>query len=273
MTLLQATILGIVEGLTEFLPVSSTGHLILTNALLDLRGEAVEAYTVVIQLGAILAVLALYMDRALQMLRGCLGKDPAGLRLLLCLSVAFAPAVILGLALGGTIQKFLFGPAPVAVALIVGGVAMIVIERRFVLQRDETTLKSIEDITLHDALLIGCVQCFALWPGTSRSMATILGAQIRGLSNRAAAEFSFLLALPTLGGATIYELLGSRDALMNISGGMTNLLCGTVVAFVVALGAVRWFVAIVSRHGMAPFGVYRIILGIAVLVLVAMKLL
>ncbi len=264
MTYLQALILGIVEGITEFLPVSSTGHLILTNAALGLEGPAVDAYTIVIQLGAILAVLALYKDRAFQMLAGVAGKNPAGRSLFLKLLVAFVPAAIIGKLLDDPIEQLLFHPVPVAAALIVGGIAMILVERLYVLPRQQKapeSLKGVEGVSYLDALLIGVAQCLALWPGTSRSMSTIVGAQLRGLSSQAAAEVSFLLALPTLGAATLYKLIKNREDLLSMPGGIPIILFGNAVAFVVAFLAVKWFVGVVNRFGMTPFGAYRIVVG------------
>ncbi len=261
MNYLQATILGIVEGLTEFLPVSSTGHLILTNALLGLDDRAADVFTIVIQLGAILAVLALYRNRVAEMIAGLLGKKPAGLSLFLKLLTAFFPAVILGLLFEEMIERLLFSPIPVASALVIGGVAMICVEKMYVNRDESKPTKSIEEMSYIDALFIGFVQCLALWPGTSRAMVTIVGAQLRGFSSAAAAEFSFLLALPTLGGATIYKLLKDRELFLNMDGGMTLVLYGNVVAFIVAYFAVKWFVGVVKAYGMTPFGIYRIVIG------------
>ena len=274
MTYLQAIILGIVEGLTEFLPVSSTGHLILASSLLGLKDDkALHAYQVVIQLGAILAVLALYKGRALQMLAGVFGRNHAGLRLFLMLITAFIPAAILGKLLDDPIDKLLFHPIPVACALIVGGIVMIAVERLVVHPREHdaaTPLKSIDGMTYMDAFVIGLFQCCALWPGTSRSMSTIIGAQLRRFSSVAAAEISFLLALPTLGAATLYKLVKEREALMAIPDATPLIIVGNIVAFVVAFLVVKWFVKVVTRWGMTPFGIYRIIIG-AVFLWLAMK--
>ncbi len=272
MNYFDALILGVVEGLTEFLPVSSTGHLILTNTLLGIEGKAADVYTIVIQLGAILAVLALYKDRALEMLFGLMGKNSAGLQLFLKLIVAFIPAVIFGLLFEDLIDAYLFSPIPVASALLIGGIAMIAVERLIVKPKENAGdgLKEIADLTYLDAILIGLAQCLALWPGTSRSMSTILGAQLRGFSSAAAAELSFLLALPTLGGATVYKLISNREELMNMPNGLVLILFGNVIAFVVALLAVKWFVAIVKKSGMVPFGIYRIVIGAIFLALALM---
>lgn len=267
MSWLDAVILGIVEGLTEFLPVSSTGHLILTNWLLGLEGDAVNAYTIAIQLGAILAVLALYRERARQMIMGLLGRDAAGLGLFLKLLIAFIPAVIFGLAFEELIDRYLFSPVPVSGALVLGGVLMIVVEQKVTRPRaaSDRKMREVEDLSYLDAVLIGLAQCLALWPGMSRSMSTIVGAQLRGFSNVASAEISFLLALPTLGGATIYKMYSEREALAAMDGGVPLLVLGNIVAFVVAVVAVKGFVQFVNRFGMTPFGVYRIVIGLVFL--------
>jgi undecaprenyl-diphosphatase len=263
MTLLDAVILGIVEGLTEFLPVSSTGHLILTANLLGLEKTTADNFAIAIQLGAILSVLTLYRQRAWEMILGILGRHPGGRELFLKLLLAFAPAVVLGLALDDLIEAYLFHAGPVIAALLLGGVAMIVVER-YVKRRhpDEEALRTVEQVTYRDALLIGFAQCLAMWPGTSRSMATIIGARLCGLRATAAAEFSFLLALPTLGGATVFKLVKDREEFLALEGGIPLLLVGNAVAFAVALAAVHYFVRFVSRFGMEPFGYYRIALAL-----------
>lgn len=266
MTFFDAFILGVVEGLTEFLPVSSTGHLILTNSLLGLEGKAADSYTIVIQLGAILAVVALYKRRTAEMLRGLTGNDPAGLGLFLKLVLAFLPAAFSGLLLDDLIEGYLMKPLPVVAALILGGVAMIVVENLVVKPRarggGEASLKTVEEMSYLDAFIIGCGQCLALWPGTSRSMATILTAQLRGFSSTAAAEVSFLLAMPTLGAATVYKLVKHREEFLAMPGGVPLILFGNLVAFVVAFFAVFGFVRIVTRFGMTPFAIYRILIGL-----------
>ncbi|MCC6546373.1 undecaprenyl-diphosphate phosphatase [Candidatus Sumerlaeota bacterium] len=269
MTYLQAIILGVVEGLTEFLPVSSTGHLILASNLLGLQDDkALHAYQIVIQLGAILAVLALYKNRALEMLQGLLGRNPVGLRLFLMLIVAFLPAAILGKLFDEMIDNHLFGPYPVVAALIVGGIVMILIEQILVKPREKKSpesMKGIDQLNYNDALIIGLFQCCALWPGTSRSMSTIVGAQVRRFSSIAAAEISFLLALPTLGAATLYKLVKERDALLAMPNATPLIIMGNIVAFVIAFFTVKLFVRFVTRWGMTPFGVYRIAIGIVFL--------
>lgn len=256
----EAALLGLVEGLTEFLPVSSTGHLILTSEALG-RGNdpAVHSFNIVVQGGAILAVLGLYRVRVLSMLRGLLGRDPDGRRLLTLLVVGFLPAGLLGPLLDNRIEALLFSPLPVAVALAVGGVAMIVADRFL---KKSGAGKGLESLTWRHALLIGLAQCIAMWPGTSRSLATILGGLVIGLSPAAAAEFSFLLALPTLGGATVYKLLGHSGEIASL--GLPSVAIGLFVALVSAALAVKGFVAWLQRHGFAALGIYRIVLAIAV---------
>lgn len=268
----NATVLGVVEGLTEYLPVSSTGHLILASHFMGLGAEdqvlgvsrAVGAYEIVIQLGAILAVLGLYRKRVMQMLRGLAGRDRRGLHLFLALLVAFLPAAILGVLLRTHIKEHLFSPAPVVGALIVGGVVMIVVER-LTWQRRHSVLKTsrVDQVTYLQALAIGLAQCLAMWPGTSRSMITIVAALVVGLNLVTAAEFSFLLALPTLGGATVLEGAKEWDHLM-ASAGPEGLAVGLVVSGIVAALAVKGFVQYLTHHGMWPFGLYRILFGIAV---------
>jgi undecaprenyl-diphosphatase len=271
MTFLDAIILGIVEGLTEFLPVSSTGHLILTNALLGVEGGAADAYVIVIQLGAILSVVTLYRAQALAMLQGLIGRNRPGLDLFLKLCAAFFPAAVAGLLFDEMIERLLFHPGPVAVALVAGGAAMIVVERwhQRRMAAGQFVPREIDSLSFKDAVLVGSAQCLALWPGTSRSMSTILGAQLLGFSNIAAAELSFLLALPTLGAATVYRLLDSHEELAAVPNGLWLVLVGNVVAFVVALLAIKGFLRIVMRRGMMPFGVYRIVLGLVFLGLIA----
>ncbi len=259
LSVLEAILLGVVEGLTEYLPVSSTGHLILTSALLGRGGDpALEAFEIVIQAGAILAVLGLYQRRIVQMLRGLVGKDPAGLRLALNLVVAFLPAAVIGVLLHDTIKSYLFGPWPVAVALALGGVVMIA--SGGLSKRRQVSGLVIEDLSWRQALIIGFAQCLAMWPGTSRSLVTILAGLGLGMAPLAAAEFSFLLALPTLGGATVYELLKEGDTIFSgIS--MGPFVVGLLAAFASAALAVKAFVAWLGRHGLVPFGYYRLLLA------------
>ncbi len=258
--LLVIILLGIVEGLTEFLPVSSTGHLILANALLGFDPEYWKVFNVVIQLGAMLAVVVVYWRKLSSVLTGLLRRDPAAWRFARNIVVAFLPAAVIGLALHKYIEALLGSALTVAVALIVGGIAILVIERTIRAARFD----SIEDMPWKTALTIGFVQCLSMVPGVSRSGATILGALSLGVERRTAAEFSFFLALPTMLGASTLELLKNRHDLGPV--GLGPIAIGFVVAFVVALIVIRWFVAIVSRHGFAPFAWYRIVAGSAALV-------
>jgi len=261
-SLLVAALLGLVEGLTEFLPVSSTGHLILVSQWLGSVDEGAKSFDIVIQLGAILAVVVHYRRLFAERLRGAFARDPASLRLFAALAVAFLPAAVVGLVLGKTIKRLLFGPLPVAAALLVGGIVMIIVERVRKARHIEGA-SGTEHVTLKRALLIGCGQCFALWPGMSRSMSTIVAGQLSGLSTATAAEFSFLLSVPTLGAATLYEIYKARHELAQ--GGGPQLLVGLVVSFVVAWLVIAAFLRYLSRRGLEPFGYYRIALAIVVL--------
>jgi len=278
----QAVILGLVEGITEYLPVSSTGHLILASSLMGLDADPVtkanvDAFNIVIQGGAILAVLGLYWPRVLQMIRGVFGKDAAGLRLALAIIVAFLPAAVLGVLLDDWIESKLFFAGPVLAALALGGVYMIALDRWKVrpMRTAERTGEGspgldLDGLTLKPAFVIGLFQCLAMWPGTSRSMMTITAGVIVGLRPRAAAEFSFLLGLPTLGGACVYKLMknlkGSADAgTPNLfeALGWLPVIIGVVVATVSAAFAVKWLVGFLNRHGLSAFGWYRLVLTAA----------
>jgi undecaprenyl-diphosphatase len=263
----DALLLGVLEGITEFLPVSSTGHLILLGEHLGHHDDAAKTLEIVIQLGAVLAVVVYYRRILAGLVRGMIRRDPASLRLALALAIAFAPAAVAGLLLHKWIKEQLFGPGPVAVALIVGGVVMIGIES---LQRARggERLGGTEHVTPRRALAIGLAQCVSLWPGASRSMSTIVGGQLCGLSTATAAEFSFLLAIPTLGAATLFDLAKNGKKLLEAPGGVLALGVGMVVAFAVALLVIAAFLRYLRRFGLIPFGAYRIVLGIAVLLLV-----
>lgn len=273
MTWWQAIILGIVEGLTEYLPVSSTGHLILAAGLLGLyesesQRTAMNSFNIIIQAGAILAVLFLYWSRIVQMLKGVLGRDPAGLKLAIHLLVAFMPAAVLGLLLSEPIEAYLFKPWPVIGALFVGAWLMLVVSMNRRMTNMEEKGRELSDITWQIALMIGFAQCIAMWPGTSRSMMTIVAAMLLGLRAKAAAEFSFLLGLITLTAATGYSAMKHGDAMLTHLG-LTPILLGLVAATISAMFAVKWFVAFLNRHGLAPFGWYRLVLAsiLAVLIL------
>jgi undecaprenyl-diphosphatase len=257
-----AALLGVVEGVTEYLPVSSTGHLVLVGKLLGAEDPGTAAFDIVIQLGAILAVVVEYRALLGQRVAGLLRGRPEAKSLALALLIAFLPAAIAGVLLRKTIKHYLFGPLPVAFALVAGGILMIVVERLRA-RRGATGLDGLEHVTPKRALLIGLGQCFAMWPGTSRSMSTIVAAQLTGLSTATAAEFSFLLALPTLGAATVYEAIKSR-AELSAGVGDASLAIGLVVSFLVAWAVIALFIRYLKRHGLEPFGYYRIALGLLV---------
>lgn len=274
LSIIDAILLGLVEGITEFLPISSTGHLVLLASMLgldqpaDVR-EATDALLIVIQGGAILAVLGLYRTSVKRMCRGLLGADPQGLRLARNIVIAFLPAALLGPLLDDTIEAHLFSAGPVLGALAVGGVLMLFIHR---FTPNDNTDKSAFDLTIKAALLIGLLQCLAMWPGTSRSMVTIVGGMLLGLSAMRAAEFSFLLGLPTLGGACVYKLgknlLHDGPNMFEVLG-IVPILVGTVVATVSAAIAIKWLVGFLNTHGLAAFGWYRIALAVVLGALVA----
>lgn len=279
LNLVDAMILGTVEGLTEYLPVSSTGHLILTSYFLKLsrfvpgpenksyelvKAPGLDAFQIVIQAGAILAVLGIFRKRVAVIIHGVLGRNPDGLQLLLKLLLAFFPAAVIGLLSQDLIKEYLFSPHTVAIALAVGGLVMISINRCFYNRYSDTErTHDIMMLTWRQALIIGLFQCLALCPGTSRSMVTILGGIIVGLDMVTAAEFSFLLALPTLGAATVYE--GFKEFSQLTDGiGWPPLLVGIIVSGAVAALTVKWLIFYLHKHGLAPFGVYRITLAIVV---------
>jgi len=263
----QAAILGVVEGVTEFLPVSSTGHLILAGHAMGLTGDAMNAFEIVIQAGALLAVVWLYRGRVGDLLQGAMRSHRRGRALLVNLLVAFLPAAIVGLLTHKWIKAHLFGPRPVAVALVLGGIAILLYARSR-RAKAPAAIQTIDDIPIRVALLIGLAQCLSLWPGTSRAMTTMLAALCLGASPVAAAEFSFLLALPTLGMATIFDLVQHYSELTSPElGGPWPLVIGLAVSAVVAALAIKTFLAYVTRRGLAPFGWYRIAVGIAVIAL------
>jgi len=266
MSILVALILGIVEGLTEYLPVSSTGHLILADHFLGGgNSEAGKSFEIVIQLGAILAVLVYYRGLLWQRARELPSGKPESTRLLLALIAGFVPTAALGLLARKAIKAHLFGARPVAYALAIGGVVMIVVELVRGRKPDDGESR-IEDVTPMQGFLVGVGQCASLIPGTSRSMATIVTGQLIGLTTATAAEFSFLLALPTLGAATLYEAYKSRHDLATL--GFAPMAVGMVTSFLVAWAVIAVFISYLKRRGLMPFGIYRIILGAAVLWLV-----
>lgn len=271
MELWQAIVLGVVEGITEYLPVSSTGHLILASGLMGLSDtpeghQAVSAFNIVIQGGAILAVLGLYRQRVWQMIQGLLGKDPAGLRLAINILVAFLPAAVLGYRYAEVIEEHLFSATVVLTMLALGGIYMIALDKAVVgPRRKEQTGMTLDELRPFRALIIGLLQCVAMIPGTSRSMMTITGGVLVGLKPKDAAEFSFLLGLPTLGGACAYTFV--KDMSRNDGGptmvdtiGWPALLMGMAVSTISAIIAVKWLIGFINKHGLAPFGWYRLAL-------------
>jgi undecaprenyl-diphosphatase len=267
----EAAVLGVVEGITEYLPVSSTGHLILAQRLLGIPASAeANGFAICIQAGAIAAVLLLYRQRVAAMTRGLLGQDAEGRRLAFAVGTAFLPAAVVGLTFHAAIEEHLFGLWPITVAWFVGGVAILLAGRFRSGERSPgATLAS---ITPRMALLVGLAQCLALWPGTSRSLVTIVGGLLVGLSLPAAVEFSFLLGLVTLGAATGYEAV-NRGAAMLATFGAAPLVVGFLTAAVSAALAVRWLVAWITKHGLGVFGWYRIALALVVATLLLTGLL
>ena len=267
--LLIAIILGIVEGVTEFLPVSSTGHLILATELLGFDAEKWAAFNVIIQLGAILAIVVLYWRTFWAVLEGMLKGNAVSWRFVRNILVAFLPSAILGFLLINRIEALLGSPYVVAVAFIVGGIAILAIEKMV----KRTYIVGVAEMPLRTVIGVGIAQCLAMVPGVSRSGATIMGALSLGVERRTAAEFSFFLASPTMVGATTLELVKHHDTLMaGASGvGFGTVAVGFVVSFVVAIVIVRAFVSYISRHGFAPFAWYRIIAGLVALAWLAMR--
>lgn len=280
MTWWQALILGIVEGLTEFLPVSSTGHLLLAQRMMGMaQNAAADSYVVVIQIGAIVAVLGLYWKRARQMLIGMAGKDAVGKRLNINVIIAFMPAAIVGYLFIDLIENYLFGLWPVTFAWFAGGLAILGTvwwrKRHRSLNenmqgdaaapladsRDDGL--SLEELTWKMALIIGLIQCMAMWPGTSRSLVTIVAGVLVGLRLIAAVEFSFILGVLTLSAASAYKMIQGREALID-SYEMLPLVIGLIAAGVSAAVAVKWMVGYLNRHSLAIFGYYRIALAIIV---------
>jgi len=259
--LLNAFILGVVEGITEFLPVSSTGHLIIVSDLLGLNDEKDKVFDIVIQLGAILAVCWEFRARLARAFSG-VGRDPVQQRFALNLFVAFLPAAIVGLAFQKQIKAYLFNPVSVAMALIVGALVIFAVERWYQ-RHGAPRVTSVDEMTWKDALKVGIAQCFSLIPGTSRSGATIMGGMIFGLSRQVATEFSFFLAVPIMFAATGYQLVKYRDLLS--ASDLAPFAVGFGVSFVFALIAVKALIRYVANHDFNAFGWYRIALGIAVL--------
>ncbi|MEO0797217.1 MAG: undecaprenyl-diphosphate phosphatase [Verrucomicrobiota bacterium] len=286
---IDALVLGLVEGITEYLPISSTGHLILTNRLLGLDAatplvdketgmsllddegnpvtleDVANAYAIIIQAGAIAAVVLLYWRRLLDMAFGLLGKSPTGFKLARNLIAAFLPAAVLGLLLDDLIESYLFNPTSVAIALIAGAGLMLGVEawRKKQPPKDEANTKDLHQISIPQAVVVGFLQCVAMWPGTSRSMMTIVGGYVIGLTPKRAAEFSFLLGLITLTAASGYKAVTLGPTMLKaLAPGPA--LFGIVVAWISAALAVKWLVAYLSKHGLALFAWYRLVLAVLV---------
>jgi len=267
MTAWKAALLGIVEGVTEYLPISSTGHLLVTSDLLGLGTTeediaAANTYAIAIQFGAILAVAGLFWKRFRDMLLGLVGRSPEGRHLLIVLVVAFAPAAVLGFLFDDLIEQKLFSAWPIIAAWFVGGLLILGLERAGKIPRRDSDAEPGRDrlleITVRQAFIIGLVQCLAMWPGTSRSLAAILGALLVGVSMGAAVEFSFLLGFVTLTAASGYSLLSDGGALVE-QFGLVNPLIGLVFAFVSAVIAIKWMIGYLQTHSLAIFGWYRIV--------------
>ena len=270
--LIKVIIMGIVEGVTEFLPISSSGHMIIIGYFIKFDGSTyneafVNMFEVVIQLGAILAIVVLYWDKIKKSLQTLLPVGNSGFKLWLNILIAFMPSAVIGLLVHKKVNLYLFKPLPVACAMVVGGLLLIFIENKY---RKQSTTKSIDNVSIKQSVLVGCFQCLSLWPGMSRSASTIMGAWIGGLSNVAAAEFSFFLAIPTMVAASFLELIKtdfSKISSLEIIG----LGIGFIVAFIVALLVVEKFVNFLKKKSMRVFAVYRILIGLVLLVLAFAK--
>lgn len=261
MNLFHAIILGLVEGLTEYLPVSSTGHLLIVQKFLGLKeSEASNAFAVCVQAGAILAVLSIYFNRAKQITLGFFGKDKEGKKLGFNLIAAFLPVLILGCLFGKLIQEKLFGLYPILIAWIVGGVAILYFTKHPILQKKKK--KEMKDLTVKDSFLIGFCQCFAMWPGTSRSLVTIAGGLIANLKKEAAIEFSFLLGGLTLFAASIYTAIKHHAAMIN-EYDIKIMLVGLLVSWAAAWVSVKWMIGYLKKHNFNIFGYWRIIIAIS----------
>ena len=259
-SLLTIVLLGIVEGLTEFIPVSSTGHLVLAGELLGFDSAAAGTFEIVIQLGAILAVLVLYWRRFWDVAVGLVHLDPTAIAFTRNIALGFLPSAVIGLMIYNAVKAMLETPEIIAVALIVGGFAILAIER---IVKVPTT-HSVENMSWKTALGVGVVQCLSMIPGVSRSGATIMGALMLGVERKTAAEYSFFLAVPTMLAASSYDLYKTGGQLGE--GDWVDIAVGFGVSFVVALLVIKWFIGIVSRYGFAPFAWYRIVAGTVALV-------
>ncbi len=261
--LVKAFIMGIVEGLTEFLPVSSTGHLILAGSLIGFHGDKEKIFDVMIQTGAMFAVIVYFRERIRSTLAG-LFSDPVAQRFAINIVIAFLPAAFLGVLFASKIKEYLFYPVPVAIALVVGGIIIIWVEKRAKRLQVPARINSVDELTKTDALKLGFAQAFALIPGTSRSGSTIIGGMLFGLSRVAATEFSFYLAIPTLIGAGVYDTFKYRELLSTDD--IPLFAVGTIVSFFAAWACVAWLIRFVATRDFIPFGWYRIGFGLLVLI-------
>jgi len=258
--------MAIVEGLTEFIPVSSTGHMILVGDLINFKGTFAKLFEIVIQLGAILAVVVIYWDKLYNSVKGIFSPDLKGLRFWINIVVAAIPATILGFLFDNFIDEKLFNSFTVALALVVGGILMIIIENKY---RKKNKTRSVDNIRLRQSLLVGIFQCLALWPGMSRSASTIMGGWIAGFSSVVAAEFSFFLAIPMMVGASGLKII--KTGLVMTSVQFIALVVGFVVAFIVSLIVIEKFIKFLQRKPMRIFAIYRILVGVILLITVIIK--
>ncbi len=265
--ILKAILIAIVEGITEYLPISSTGHMIIVSDLINFKGDFAEMFMIVIQLGAILAVVFLYWDKIWNSLKN-ITPGKWGFKLWLNILVAFLPSAVIGLLFNDYIDEHLFGTTTVVAALIFGAVLMIIIENKY---RKRRGINKIENVNLRQAFVIGCFQCLALWPGMSRSASTIMGAWISGLSTVAAAEFSFFLALPTMVAASGWTLI-KKGMAIHTSTEVIALGVGFLVSFIVAYIVIEKFISFLQKRPMRVFAIYRIFVGIIIIVLAALKI-
>ena len=271
MKAIQAAVIGIVEGLTEYLPVSSTGHIILAQRSMGIgfnpddeaAREAADAFAICIQLGAILAVLGIFFGHVKSIVLGLFGRDQDGRRLLINVATGMLPAIVIGLALNELIKEYLFGLWPTVGAWFCGGLVILVIDRRYKTRRESDAGMTLAELGWKGALLIGLMQCIAMWPGTSRSLVTILGGLFVGLKLREAVIFSFILGMATLSAATAYDGFRHGGLMLDLYG-PTSLGLGMFTALISAIVAVKWMVAYLNKHGMALFGYYRIALALVV---------
>ncbi|AGF54859.1 undecaprenyl-diphosphate phosphatase [Clostridium saccharoperbutylacetonicum] len=273
--IIKAIIMGIVEGITEFIPVSSTGHLILTGSIINFRGDFADMFEVVIQLGAILAVVVLYWEKIRDSVVDFFqyiftkGKEgEVGFRFGINVIVGTIPAVIFGGILHDKIKKILFGPEPVVIAFLVGGILLIIIENKF--RKNKHAIRDIDKITPMQSLKIGLFQCLAMWPGMSRSASTIMGGWVAGLSTSIAAEYSFFLAIPAMVGSSGLDLIKFDYSQMNLTNALA-LAIGFIVSFIVALIVMRRFINYLKKRPMRVFAVYRIGAGIVFGILIFLK--